>query len=67
MTSERLGVMPFIRSKVLGHIDHGGGSSVSATFYDANDYIADKRRALEAWERLLLEIVGETPGEGDAS
>ncbi len=59
MTGERLGVSPFIRSKVLGHIDHGGGSSVSATFYDANGYLADKRRALEAWEGLLLEIVGD--------
>lgn len=62
MTSERLGVSPFIRSKVLGHTsDAGGGSAVSAAHYDANLYVAEKRRALEAWESLLLEVVGERP------
>jgi integrase len=61
MTSERLGVSPFIRSKVLGHVDHGGGASVSTTHYDANGYIVEKRRALEAWEGLLLKIVAEAP------
>jgi integrase len=60
LTSERLGVSPFIRSKVLGHRgDTGGGSAVSMIHYDANTYIAEKRRALEAWEALLLEVVGE--------
>ncbi len=60
MTSERLGVTPFIRSKVLGHRgDTGGGSAVSVAHYDANTYAPDKRRALAAWEGLLLEIVGE--------
>lgn len=60
LTSERLGVSPFIRSKVLGHgTDTGGGAAVSSTHYDANEYLAEKRRALEAWESLLLEIVGE--------
>ena len=60
LTSERLGVSPFIRSKVLGHgTDTGGGAAVSSTHYDANEYLAEKRRALEAWETLLLEIVGE--------
>lgn len=64
LTSERVGVSPFIRSKVLGHsTDAGGGAAVSSTHYDANSYIAEKRRALEAWERLLLEIVtGEERG-----
>jgi len=60
LTSERIGVLPFIRSKVLGHTsDSGGGSAVSAAHYDANTYAAEKRRALEAWEDLLLEIAGE--------
>lgn len=60
MTSERLGVSPFIRSKVLGHRgDTGGGAAVSMIHYDANAYAAEKRRALEAWEGLLLAIVGE--------
>jgi integrase len=62
LTSERIGVLPFIRSKVLGHTsDSGGGSAVSAAHYDANTYASEKRRALEAWEDLLLEVVGEKP------
>jgi len=64
MTSERLGVSPFIRSMVLGHADAGGGAVVSSRHYDANTYVAEKRRALAAWEGLLLEIVGEAPRAG---
>lgn len=59
MTSERLGISPFIRSKVLGHTDAGGGATVSTSVYDVNSYLPEKRRALEAWQGLLLEIVGE--------
>ncbi len=29
--------------------------------YDVHTYVAEKRRALAAWEDLLLEIVGERP------
>jgi integrase len=62
LTSERLGISPFIRSKVLGHkADAGGGAAVSMVHYDTNEYVAEKRRALEAWEGLLLQIVGECP------
>lgn len=57
LTSERCGVSPFIRSKVLGHIDAGGGAMVSAIHYDANTYLAEKRRALEAWSELLDAIL----------
>ncbi|RZJ44472.1 MAG: site-specific integrase [Brevundimonas sp.] len=59
LTSERCGVSPFIRSKVLGHIDSGGGAMVSMIHYDVNDYLAEKRRALEIWARVLLRIVGD--------
>lgn len=59
LTSERCGVSPFIRSKVLGHIDAGGGAMVSMLHYDVNDYLAEKRRALEIWTRVLLRIVGD--------
>lgn len=60
LTGERIGVSPFIRSKVLGHsTDTGGGAAVSSAHYDLNEYLPEKRRALEAWESLLLEIVGE--------
>lgn len=61
LTSERVGVTPFIRSKVLGHQDAGGGAVVSSTVYDSNTYLAEKRRALGAWTDLLLEIVDERP------
>ena len=58
MTSERLKVMPFIRSKVLGHRnDAGGGAAVSVLHYDANEYVSEKRQALEAWADLLIKIV----------
>lgn len=66
LTSERIGVSPFIRSKVLGHgTDAGGGASVSALHYDVNEYLPEKRRALEAWENLLLQIVGEREPASD--
>lgn len=57
MTSERCGVTPFIRSKVLGHLDAGGGAVVSSIHYDFNTYIVEKRRALRAWSTLLAKIV----------
>ena len=60
LTSERIGVSHFIRSQVLSHTsDAGGGAAVSARHYDANQYVAEKRAALTAWQDLLLEIVGE--------
>jgi integrase len=63
MTSERIAISPFIRSKVLGHFDAGGGAQVSATRYDANTYVREKRAALEAWQRLLAKIVdADRPG-----
>jgi integrase len=59
LTSERLGVSPFIRSQILGHSDAGGGAAVSLAVYDWNTYLPDKRKALTAWEGLLLEIVAK--------
>ena len=57
LTSERGGVRRFIVSKVLGHSAQEG--AVVTEIYDRNDYLPDKRYALEQWEALLLEIVGE--------
>jgi hypothetical protein len=60
LTSERLGVSPFIRSRILSHTtETGGGASVSSRHYDVNTYAQEKRRALRAWEDLVLEIVGK--------
>jgi len=60
LTSERCGVTPFIRSKVLGHIDAGGGAIVSSVHYDANSYVSEKRQAIDVWAKLLGRIVGGT-------
>ncbi len=60
MASERLGLPPFIISRVLGHnADTGGAAAVTLTHYAVYDFTPEKRRALEAWADLLLEIVGE--------
>jgi integrase len=62
LTSERIGASPFIRSKVLGHADTGGGAAVSMIHYDVNTYVSEKRQALTAWETLVLKIVGDHAG-----
>ena len=47
-----LGVTPFIGELVIGHVQKG----VHA-IYDLHRYTAEKRDALERWERRLLDIV----------
>lgn len=60
LASERLAVTPFIVSKVLGHrSDYGGAAAVTLAHYALHDYAPEKRRALDAWQALLLDIVGE--------
>lgn len=62
LASERLAVAAFVVSKVLGHrSDLGGAAAVTLAHYALYDYAPEKRRALEAWQALLLEIVGERP------
>ena len=57
LTGERLNFPRFIVSRVLNQIsDHGGAAAVTGV-YDRNQYLIEKRRALDAWARLLLEIV----------
>ncbi|NSZ00534.1 tyrosine-type recombinase/integrase [Agrobacterium tumefaciens] len=58
LTSERIGIPRFIVSQVLAHSsDTGGAAAVTGRHYDRNDYLSDKRRALDAWAALLTEIV----------
>jgi integrase len=58
ITSERIGIARFIVSQVLAHsTDTGGAAAVTGTHYDLNDYLPDKRRALDAWAALLGKIV----------
>lgn len=60
MASERLGIAPHVVSHVLGHAgDLGGAAAVTWRHYAQHDFMPEKRRALEAWEGLLLVIVGE--------
>jgi len=62
MASERLGVLPFVVSKVLGHSgDTGGAAAVTLRHYAVNDFMGEKRAALAAWEDELLAVVGAQP------
>ena len=57
LTSERVGIPRFVVSQVLGHSgDLGGGAAITGT-YDRNDYLKEKRRALDARSMRLIEIV----------
>lgn len=62
MASERLGIVPFIVSRVLGHTaDTGGAAAVTLRHYAVYDYAAEKRVALAGWEDELLAVVGARP------
>ncbi len=54
MASERIGVAPHVVTAVLGH--KADGTAVTA-IYNRHRYDKEKRAALEAWARLLREIV----------
>lgn len=57
LTSERVGIPRFIVSQVIAHAsDTGGAAAVTGRHYDLNDYLPEKRRALDAWADLLNEI-----------
>ncbi|MEO1662050.1 MAG: tyrosine-type recombinase/integrase [Pseudomonadota bacterium] len=51
-----------IIERVLGH-NVGGGKAI--VYYDHHTYREEKRRALEAWEGILMEIVGVTDASED--
>lgn len=58
LTSERLGFPRFIVSQVIAHAgDTGGAAAVTGRHYDLNDYLAEKRKALDAWGDLLAQLV----------
>jgi hypothetical protein len=57
MTSERIGIQRFIVSRVLNHASDRGDAAAVTAVYDRNAYLPEKRRALDAWARLLSEIV----------
>lgn len=53
LTGEALGVRRFVVSLLLAH-STSEGAAVTA-FYDRNDYLAEKRAALEIWARTLTQ------------
>jgi integrase len=59
LTSERVGVSRFIASRVINHLSDTGGAAAVTSVYDRNEYLAEKRRALDAWAALLQEIVAD--------
>jgi integrase len=68
LSSERIGLTPFMVSQILGHTsDAGGGASVTREHYNLHGYASEKRTGLKAWEDLLLEIVGERERESNVT
>ena len=57
LTGEELAFQRFIVSRVLNHGGDTGGAAVVTGTYDRNEYLSEKRRALDAWASRLLEIV----------
>ena len=58
LTGEKLGFRRFVVSKVLGHSANEGAAVTG--IYDRNEYLADKRAALEAWSAHLLAVAKGT-------
>lgn len=54
MTSEEVGVSYEVAERVIAHLF---GSAVSRV-YDRNEYLREKRAALDRWEEVLRKIVG---------
>ena len=49
----------FVVSRVLNQISDTGGAAAVTGVYDRNEYLPQKRQALNAWAQLLDEIVHE--------
>ena len=52
MGSESIGVSRFIRDRILNHSDQTPGAH-----YDVNEYLPEKRKALDAWGEFLSENI----------
>lgn len=57
ITGERIGIPRFIVSRILNQLSDTGGAATVTAVYDRNEYLPEKRRALEAWSTLLKEII----------
>ena len=60
LTSEHLGFARFTVSKVLNHASDTGGAAAVTGIYDQNEYLSEKRRALDAWALRILKVVDGT-------
>ena len=49
----QLGISLLVVGRVLSHTDQ----SITARVYDKNDYLPQKRQALDSWARWLEQIV----------
>jgi integrase len=61
LTGEALSFPRFIVSQVLNHAGDTGNSAAVTSVYDRNEYLPEKRGALDAWAVRLLEIVSDKP------
>ncbi|MGO4408576.1 MULTISPECIES: tyrosine-type recombinase/integrase [unclassified Brevundimonas] len=58
MASERLRISPFVIGRILNHTsEKGGAAAVTLSTYALYDFMAEKRSALIAWDRLLASIL----------
>jgi integrase len=57
LTGEAYGVRRFTVSKILGHTALDGAAAVTA-IYDRNDYLVEKRAALNAWADHVSSLKG---------
>ena len=58
MASERLKVSQFLIGRLLNHTTETGGvAEVTMKVYALYEYASEKRAALNAWAKLLSEIV----------
>lgn len=67
LTGEILGFSRFMVSKVLNHSSDTGNAAIVTSVYDRNEYLSEKRRALDAWAGRLLEIVEDVPMQSNVT
>ena len=67
ITSEGIGIPRFIVSRVLNQTSDTGGAAAVTGVYDRNEYLPEKRRALEAWSARLSELVNLAKASNSAS
>lgn len=60
LCGERIGLSPYTAGLVLNHVsERAGAAAVTLSTYVHSDTMPEKRRAVLALERVILEIVGE--------